>query len=225
MVEAGRPNFADYFPLLRKMDPQGIRKRIAIQFGKIVDLFRTMIDQCLEGRRPSNSLQANDALDALWGINQDKTEAIERSWNPHLLTVSALSFSFRSLLPPLFHAHTLSIAFPEGLQKLNISHLQDPFAAGTNTTSAIPEWAMAELLYSLEKLKKAQAEIKEIIGIGNPIEEADIPQLPYLQTVVKENFTLHAAVPFLVPRKVGSHVQLFGSTLPKMSKYKLMCGN
>lgn len=77
------------------------------------------------------------------------------------------------------------------------------------------EWAMAELLRNPEKLKKAQQELRETIGKGNPVQESDIPRLPYLQAIVKETFRLHPAVPFLVPRKVDSDVKLFGFTVPK----------
>lgn len=47
------------------------------------------------------------------------------------------------------------------------------------------------------------------------MKEADISKLPYLQAVVKETFRLHPAVPFLVPRKVDSDVQILGFTVPK----------
>ncbi|KAK8495831.1 hypothetical protein V6N13_026300 [Hibiscus sabdariffa] len=32
MEEAGKPNLADYFPLLRKIDPQGTRRRMTVHF-------------------------------------------------------------------------------------------------------------------------------------------------------------------------------------------------
>ncbi|GAB2209826.1 hypothetical protein Droror1_Dr00027051, partial [Drosera rotundifolia] len=38
---------------------------------------------------------------------------------------------------------------------------------------------MAELLHNLDKMKKAQAELAEVIGRGNPVEESDIARLPY----------------------------------------------
>ena len=74
---------------------------------------------------------------------------------------------------------------------------------------------MAELLRNPEKMKKAQKELRETIGTGNLINESDITRLPYLQTVVKETFRLHPAVPFLVPRRVHKDVRLFGYTVPK----------
>nr|ALT04747.1 hypothetical protein [Beta vulgaris] len=177
MEEAGKPNFADYFPFLKRFDPQGIRRRTSVQFKKMIDLFNSMIDQRLQGNKPSDSIPGNDVLDALLGINQDKTEEIDPINIPSLLV--------------------------------------DLFAAGTDTTSSTMEWAMAELLRNPEKLKKAQQELRETIGKGNPVQESDIPRLPYLQAIVKETFRLHPAVPFLVPRKVDSDVKLFGFTVPK----------
>lgn len=93
MEEAGKPNFADYFPLLRKMDPQGIRQRMTLHFGKMLDLFNTIIEQRLQGKRPSTSEQGNDVLDALLGLNQEKTEEIDPSKIPYLLQVFGFLFS------------------------------------------------------------------------------------------------------------------------------------
>ncbi|OMO78013.1 Cytochrome P450 [Corchorus olitorius] len=51
MEEAGKPNLADYFPMLRMIDPQGIRRRISIHFDKLLDLFGKMYDERLESRK------------------------------------------------------------------------------------------------------------------------------------------------------------------------------
>lgn len=85
MEEVGKPNFADYFPLLQKIDPQGIRRRISVHFKKMIDLFNTMIDQRLQGTRPPGSLQGNDVLDALLRFNQENPEEIKLSAIRHLL--------------------------------------------------------------------------------------------------------------------------------------------
>lgn len=87
MEDAGKPNFADYFPILKKIDPQGIRRRMAINFQKMIDLFTSLMDERLEGKRPSDSIQGNDVLDVLLGINQEKTQEIEPSHIPNLLVV------------------------------------------------------------------------------------------------------------------------------------------
>ncbi|PPR97192.1 hypothetical protein GOBAR_AA23486 [Gossypium barbadense] len=39
MVEAGKPKLDDYFPLLRKIDPQGVRRQMTVHFDKLLNLF------------------------------------------------------------------------------------------------------------------------------------------------------------------------------------------
>ncbi|KAF3681883.1 Geraniol 8-hydroxylase [Capsicum annuum] len=85
--------------------------------------------------------------------------------------------------------------------------LKDIFVAGTDTSSNVIEWAMAKILKAPEIMKKAQAELVEVIGEGKAIEEADIVRLPYLQCVIKETYRLHPPAPFLVPREAGKDVE------------------
>ena len=63
---------------------------------------------------------------------------------------------------------------------------QDLFIGGTDTTSATIEWAMTELLRNPDIMAKAKQELTETIGIGESIQEKDIPRLPYLQAVLKK---------------------------------------
>lgn len=74
---------------------------------------------------------------------------------------------------------------------------------------------MAELLRNPEKLSKARAELDQVIGKGNPVEESDVSRLPYLQAVIKETFRLHPVVPLLLPRKAEIDVEIGGFTIPK----------
>ncbi|ONI30089.1 hypothetical protein PRUPE_1G230700 [Prunus persica] len=68
----------------------------------------------------------------------------------------------------------ISEANSEDMDKTKIRHMfLALFAAGTDTTSATLEWAMAELQRDLEKLSKTQQELEQIIGKGKPVEEAD----------------------------------------------------
>uniref|UniRef100_A0A803M8S6 Cytochrome P450 n=2 Tax=Chenopodium quinoa TaxID=63459 RepID=A0A803M8S6_CHEQI len=86
MEELGKPNFADYFPILKKIDPQGIRRRTSLHFGKLIDFFNIIIDQRLQGKRlPGSTIQGNDVLDTLLGISQEKSEELPLSTIPHLL--------------------------------------------------------------------------------------------------------------------------------------------
>ncbi|KAM1103146.1 hypothetical protein PS2_011513 [Malus domestica] len=102
------------------------------------------------------------------------------------------------------------------MDKLLIEHLLLAlFVAGTDTTSATLEWAMAELLRNPEKLSKAQEELEQVIGKGKPVEESDIAQLPYLQAIIKETFRLHPATPLLLPRKAEQDMEICGYVVPK----------
>ncbi|KAF7828343.1 geraniol 8-hydroxylase-like [Senna tora] len=93
--------------------------------------------------------------------------------------------------------------------------LKDLFVAGSDTTSSTLEWGMAELLRNPKAMSKAKEEVEEIVGKGKAVEESDISRLPYLQAVVKETFRLHPAVPFLVPRRAETEVEVEGYTIPK----------
>ncbi|KAK8560862.1 hypothetical protein V6N13_026297 [Hibiscus sabdariffa] len=65
MAEGGKPNLADYFPLLQKIDPQGIRCRAAFHLEKLLNLFEKMYD---ERRGSRKSHVSNDVLDTLLDI-------------------------------------------------------------------------------------------------------------------------------------------------------------
>ncbi|GMN49192.1 hypothetical protein TIFTF001_018358 [Ficus carica] len=77
MEELGKPNLADYFPFLQKIDPQGIRRRNTVTFRKLINLFGRIIDQRLKVREASGSLKDDDILDTLINmmvVDQEKKE-------------------------------------------------------------------------------------------------------------------------------------------------------
>lgn len=45
MTEEGKPNLVDYFPILKKIDLQGIRHRTFIYFGKLFKFFDDLIHE------------------------------------------------------------------------------------------------------------------------------------------------------------------------------------
>ncbi|XP_073280443.1 geraniol 8-hydroxylase-like [Primulina huaijiensis] len=80
MVEAGKTNLVDYFPFLEKIDPQGIRRRMTIHFGKIIELFNGLINERLE-KGESKDTETNDVLDLLLTTSKENPEEIDR---PHI---------------------------------------------------------------------------------------------------------------------------------------------
>lgn len=76
---------------------------------------------------------------------------------------------------------------------------QDLLTGGTDTSALTIEWAMSELIKQPETIKKATEEIDKVIGTDRWLEERDLPQLPYLEAIVKETMRLHPLVPLLAP--------------------------
>ncbi|KAI7740740.1 hypothetical protein M8C21_033921 [Ambrosia artemisiifolia] len=75
---------------------------------------------------------------------------------------------------------------------------------------------MAELIHNPDKLEIARAEVIKLMeNKKSMIQEADIPQLPYLQAVIKETLRLHPPVPFLIPHQAIHDVQIQGFMVPK----------
>eukprot|EP00268_Persea_americana_P029997 TRINITY_DN2900_c0_g1_i6.p1 TRINITY_DN2900_c0_g1~~TRINITY_DN2900_c0_g1_i6.p1 ORF type:complete len:517 (-),score=86.12 TRINITY_DN2900_c0_g1_i6:206-1756(-) len=95
--------------------------------------------------------------------------------------------------------------------------LADIFVAGSDTSSATIEWAMAELLRNPHTMSMVRSELKEAIAKGKQVEESDIARLPYLQAVVKEALRLHPPVP-LIPHRAESTVEICGFTIPKYTQ-------
>ncbi|KAL3739372.1 hypothetical protein ACJRO7_020739 [Eucalyptus globulus] len=96
------------------------------------------------------------------------------------------------------------------------SLLLDLFIAGVDTSTSSLEWAMAELLHNPEKIALAHEELDRVIsGDGGTLQEPDITRLPYLQAIVKETLRLHPPVPFLIPHKAESDVEIGGFRLPR----------
>ncbi|KAG0468290.1 hypothetical protein HPP92_017618 [Vanilla planifolia] len=68
-------------------------------------------------------------------------------------------------------------------------------------------------------MARAQAELDDVVGRNRPVEESDMLNLPYLQTVTKEAFRLHPLGLLSVPQmavvdcEVGLYLVLKGSTL------------
>ncbi|KAF3780004.1 Geraniol 8-hydroxylase [Nymphaea thermarum] len=172
METAGRPNLADFFPPLRLVDPQGVRRAMTGYFQRMHDLFDAMIDERLQ----ASSVRTDDFFDVLLQLGGEPGSE-----------------------------YTMDV-----LKSL----LMDMFVAGSDTTSSTIEWAMAELLHHPGKMAALQSELRRAIGDGRPVEEADIPQLAYLDAVVKETLRLHPPLPLLLPHRSEETVELCGYAIP-----------
>ncbi|KQJ99274.1 cytochrome P450 76M5 [Brachypodium distachyon] len=96
--------------------------------------------------------------------------------------------------------------------------LMDMVVGGTETTSNTVEWAMAEMLKNRRILKKVQEELDAIVGTDSVVEESHLPQLHYLQSVVKETLRLHPALPLMVPHCPSEDTTVGGHRVPAGSR-------
>ncbi|KAH0455054.1 hypothetical protein IEQ34_016978 [Dendrobium chrysotoxum] len=94
----------------------------------------------------------------------------------------------------------------------------DLILGGTETTSAIMEWVMAELVRHPQIMRKAQSEVREVFKGKTKLHENDITNLPYLTMVIKETLRIRPPAPILVPRYCSETVELGGYTIPAGSR-------
>lgn len=73
MEEIGRPNYADFFPILGYVDPFGIRRRLAAYFDKLIAVFQEIIQARQKARSTnfSTEMTTNDVLDTLLNLYQE----------------------------------------------------------------------------------------------------------------------------------------------------------
>ncbi|KAF7814031.1 cytochrome P450 71A1-like [Senna tora] len=88
-------------------------------------------------------------------------------------------------------------------------------AGGTDTSSVTLEWAMCELLRKPKMLKNAREELDRVIGRERWVEEQDIPNLPYINAIMKETMRLHPVAPMLIPRLARQDFKIAGYDIPR----------
>ncbi|KAJ0712848.1 putative cytochrome P450 [Helianthus annuus] len=74
-------------------------------------------------------------------------------------------------------------------------------SAGTDPNAASVVWSMTLLIKNPKVMKKAQEEVRNMIGKKGKIDEDDLPKLTYLKAVIKETMRLYPPAPLLLPRE------------------------
>ncbi|KAM7265968.1 hypothetical protein ACFE04_003651 [Oxalis oulophora] len=95
--------------------------------------------------------------------------------------------------------------------------IMDLFVAGSDTSSTVLEWAMAELLKNPRVMKKAQEEVRQVNSTQGNITESEIHQLEYLKLIIKESLRLHPPAPLLLPRETIERCEINGYEIPAKS--------
>ncbi|XP_074263213.1 cytochrome P450 76AD1-like [Silene latifolia] len=102
MEASGTPNISDFFPVVRYLDLQGLRKRIKGLFLKVMETFEQIINQ----RMKDEAVSKDDVLDTLLKLVEDDTLSLDDVY--HMLldlfaagtdtTSSTLEWAFTELL-------------------------------------------------------------------------------------------------------------------------------
>ncbi|XP_026377587.1 cytochrome P450 71A1-like [Papaver somniferum] len=107
----------------------------------------------------------------------------------------------------LLHAEEANLI----LSRENIKGIiMDMFVGGSDTTATAIEWSMAELIKNPRLMKKAQEEVRRVVGKKMKVDEQDINHMEYLKCIVKESLRLHPPLPNLVGR-VSTAAAKFGN--------------
>nr|XP_043609741.1 (S)-N-methylcoclaurine 3'-hydroxylase isozyme 1-like [Erigeron canadensis] len=181
----GLPNLSDIFPCLARFDLQGVERDMQKHLNKL----RQVLTAIIQDRIESNSKLA--AQNGVAGRDGKK--------------------DFLQILLDLKdqkHPSALDITKIKAL-------LVDIMTAGTETTTTLIEWAMAEIMCNEKVMKRVQGELEEMVGENNIVEESHLPKLQYLDATIKETFRLHPVVPLLLPRKPSQDCVVGGYTIPK----------
>ncbi|KAL2520415.1 Cytochrome [Forsythia ovata] len=93
----------------------------------------------------------------------------------------------------------------------------DMFTGGTETSSTVMDWTMAELMRNPHVMAKAQAEIRQAFKGKKTIEESDVEKLKYLKLVIKESMRMHPVIP-LLPRACREEFEVGGYIVPMKAK-------
>ncbi|KAK9117355.1 hypothetical protein Sjap_016302 [Stephania japonica] len=100
-------------------------------------------------------------------------------------------------------------------ENLNKENDCDLFLAGNETTTTTLEWTMAELVKHPDIMKKAQEEVRRVVGHNKTkMEEEDIQQMVYLKCIIKETLRLHPALPNMLPHQSSKDSNVGGYHIP-----------
>ncbi|RVW48178.1 Cytochrome P450 76A2 [Vitis vinifera] len=78
MELAGKPNTADFFPFLKWLDPQGIKRNMVRELGRAMDIIAGFVKERVEERQTGIEKEKRDFLDVLLEYRRDGKEGSEK---------------------------------------------------------------------------------------------------------------------------------------------------
>ncbi|KAL0925657.1 hypothetical protein M5K25_004022 [Dendrobium thyrsiflorum] len=96
--------------------------------------------------------------------------------------------------------------------------LLDMIVAGTDTSLALLDWSMVELIRNPTVMKKVQSEVREIAHGEEKVREEYLGKLSYMKAVIMEVLRLHPPAPLLLPRESLQDCQIQEYNIPKKTR-------
>jgi flavone synthase II len=223
----GAFNVDDYIAVVRGWDLQGLRRRAADVHRRFDALLEDILRHKEEARAArrldqddgqgisskQDKKQATHSKDLL-DILMDKAE--DQAAEVKLTRENIKAFIIvRSIYHAFYYYLSSCLLFLIIVYYIHMhAHaLQDVVTAGSDTSAAMVEWMLAELMNHPETLRKVVEEIDAVVGGDRIASEADLPRLPYLMAAYKETLRLHPAAP-IAHRQSSAEMVVRGFTVP-----------
>ncbi|CAJ2629430.1 unnamed protein product [Trifolium pratense] len=116
LSSVGTPNIADHFPILKILDPQGIRRHTDKYFAKVFYAFDVIIEKRMKLRQSEDYVSMNDMLDSLLDISKEDSQKMDKNLIKHLLFDLLVAGTDTSALG-LERAMTRLVHHPEAMSK------------------------------------------------------------------------------------------------------------
>ncbi|TVU30724.1 hypothetical protein EJB05_22359 [Eragrostis curvula] len=185
MQVGGVLNVGDFVPALRPFDPQGVVRKLKKLHRRFDDMMNGIIAERRAGVKPPAADGEGKDLLGLLLEMVHKEQPLTGGDEDRITTTDV-----KALI-------------------LNL------FVAGTDTTSTIVEWSLAELIRHPEILKQAQEELDAVVGRDRLVSESDLPRLTIFNAVIKETFRIHPSTPLSLPRMASQDCEVNGYRIPK----------
>ncbi|XP_052149003.1 cytochrome P450 84A1-like [Oryza glaberrima] len=167
----GAFNVGDFIPWLAWLDPHGINRRLRAARAALDGVIDRIIDEHVSN--PAGDEDADMVDDMLAFLDEAGRDQTGGGGGELQGTLRLTRDNVKAII-------------------------MDFVFGGTETVASAIEWAMAELLHSPGDLRRLQAELADVVGLGRGVEEGDLEKLPFLRCVAMETLRLHPPIPLLL---------------------------
>ncbi|KAG8483880.1 hypothetical protein CXB51_023468 [Gossypium anomalum] len=194
MVWAGKPNLADFLPVSKWLDPQGIKRNMVRDMGRALGIVSNFVKERVDELKLAEEQETKDLLDILLEHTGEGKQGPDSISNQIVIIIILEMFFAGSETT----SSTIEWAMAELLRK--------------------PD-SMKKVKEEINRVIGPQRKVEESdidnLPSQRKVEESDIDNLPYFQAVIKETLRLHPVIPLLLPRNAMQDTDYMGYFIPK----------